>query len=186
MRSPLEQVLAKIDAFNAADPRGYEQPYSEQLTKWVIRMSPRASDALRIAARGQHIGRWTIPRQSYPLDRTGYLRWREELKRFHAQKVSALMCEEGYENDAIERVRSIILKTNLTTDSDAQILEDGLCLVFLESQLGELAAKTSEEKMIEIIRKTWKKMGPQGRELALGIPMPEDQKKLIQKALAQR
>lgn len=179
----LDQVLERIDAYNAADPHGREKEYSEHLTRWVLKLQPRASEALRIAARGQHIGRWTIPRESYPMDRGGYLRWREELKRFHAKTVGDIMQQAGYDATPIERAKSIIMKKNLATDPEAQTIEDALCLVFLETQFEDLQSKTPEDKMILIVQKTWKKMSPAARDLALHIPMPEEQGRLIGKAL---
>lgn len=182
--SALQTVLSAIDAFNAQDPRAYELPYSEKLTAWVLKLWPEAPETLRIAARGQHIGRWTVPRDSYPMDRTGYLRWREGLKRFHAQKTGELMGEAGYPAEAIERVRSTILKKNFQTDPEAQTIEDALCLVFLETQFEELIQKTPHEKMIDIVQKTWKKMSPKGHEAALGLTYPPNQKALLQEALS--
>jgi hypothetical protein len=179
----LEEVLASIDAYNAKDPHEKELPYSERLTHWVLELDPLASDALRIAARGQHVGRWTIPREKYPMDTAGYLRWREELKRFHAQTVEDMMQKADYDLDQIEQARSIILKKNRTTNPEAQTMEDALCLVFLETQFEDLRLKTPEDKMIVIIQKTWKKMSEQARELALQLPMPEEEGQLIGKAL---
>ena len=178
----LQNVLNVIDAYNKKDPQGREFPYSEKLTAWVLKLNPKPSEALRIAARGQHIGRWTSPRQSYPMDRGGYLRWREDLKRFHAKTVGEIMAKEGYSESKIDEVRQIILK-KYQTCADAQTIEDALCLVFLESQFEELRQKTPDPKMIEIIRKTWQKMSEQGKQLALGIEMLEGHKQLIQKAL---
>ena len=179
----LKEVLAKIDAYNSTDPLEREKPYSEQLTGWVLKLVPDASEALRIAARGQHIGRWTLPRESYPMDRSGYLRWREELKRFHAKAVGEIMRQVGYDPTLIERAQSIILKKNLATDPEAQAIEDALCLVFLETQFEELQSKTPEDKMILIIQKTWKKMSPAARDFALHISMPEEQGLLVGRAL---
>jgi hypothetical protein len=179
----LNQVLKRIDAYNAGDPHQREQEYSEHLTAWVLRLQPQASEALRIAARGQHVGRWTIPRERYPLDRGGYLRWREDLKKFHARTVGEMMQQAGYDSVLIERVQSIILKKNLSTNPEAQTIEDALCLVFLETQFEDLQSKTPEEKMIPIVQKTWKKMSPAARELALQMPMPEEQGQLIGRAL---
>jgi hypothetical protein len=181
--SRLKEVLAKIDAYNSTDPLEREIPYAKQLTSWVLRLVPDASEVLRIAARGQHIGRWTLPRERYPMDRSGYLRWREELKRFHAKTVGEIMQQSGYDPALIERTQSIILKKNLATDPEAQAIEDALCLVFLETQFEDLQSKTPDDKMIPIIQKTWKKMSPAARELALQIPMPEEQGRLIGRAL---
>lgn len=180
----LAQVLSAIDEFNRRDPNGRELPYSERLTEWVLRLVPEASEPLRIAARGQHIGRWTIPRDSYPMDRGGYLRWREALKRFHAQTVGEIMGKAGYQTPEIERTRSIILKKNIASDPDAQAVEDALCLVFLTTQFDELIAKTPRDKMIGILRKTWTKMSERGRNAALALAYSEEQKRLLQAALS--
>ncbi len=182
--SKLANVLMAIDAYNKKDPLSREFPYSEKLTGWVLRLNPAPGEALRIAARGQHIGRWTIPRESYPMDRGGYLRWREDLKRFHAKTVGDIMAQEGYTEAQIEPVRQIILKKNFQSNPDAQTIEDALCLVFLESQFEELHRKTPDAKMIDIIQKTWKKMSAKAKEAAIQINIPAYHKELIQKALA--
>lgn len=178
----LEKVLQAVDAYNKTDPQGREFPYSETLTRWVLTLDPSPSEALRIAARGQHIGRWKSPRESYPMDRGGYLRWREDLKRFHAKTVGEIMAKEGYAEPDIEAVRQIILK-KYQTNADAQTMEDALCLVFLESQFEALRQKTPDPKMIDIIQKTWRKMSDKGRQAALKIELPDTHQKLIQEAL---
>jgi len=183
MSDTLQNVLADIDRFNRQDPKGYEFPYSERLTAWVLRLNPQPSEALRIAARGQHIGRWKSPRETYPMDRGGYLRWREDLKRFHADTVGEIMKRHGCAPGLVERVRQIILKKNLAADADVQTLEDGLCLVFLETQFDDLRGKTPDEKMKDIIRKTWKKMSSNAREIALGLPLTAEQRAFLQSAL---
>ncbi len=176
-------VLSAIDDFNRQDPHGKELPYSERLSAWAMKRLPEASELLRIAARGQHVGRWTIPRDRYPMDRTGYLRWREDLKRFHSSTVAGFMEEAGYAAAEIERVRSMMLKKNLQTDPEAQALEDALCLLFLETQFDELREKTPDDKMIDILQKTWRKMSDVGRRMALDLPLPPDQGALVAKAL---
>ena len=192
MLPPLDKVLATIDAVNAGDPhhetaggmsRPRERVYSERLTAWVLKLKPAASEALRIAARGQHIARWTVPRESYPMTRGGYLRWREDLKRFHAKTVTEIMAKAGYGAEEQERVRNIILKKNISGDPDTQTLEDALCLVFLETQFEELKRKTPDEKMIDIIRKTWRKMSPQGQGAVIGLSIPAAHRTLIEAAL---
>jgi hypothetical protein len=154
----LADLIDAIDRYNRQDPNidqldGQPLPrevaYSERLTRWVRRLNPNPSEALAIAARGQHIGRWTIPRAVYPMDRGGYLRWREDLKKFHAKTVSDLMAVAGYDESDRARVTQIILKKNIHGDPDTQTLEDALCLIFLESQFEELRQKTPDEKMIE-------------------------------------
>src|SRR5688572_17246669 len=136
----LKSVIAAIDDLNGKDPNidtieNFEYPaellYSKRLSDWVLKLAPQASEELRIAARGQHLCRWMIPRDKYPMDRGGYLRWREDLKKFHAEKVGELMKNAGYDSKSIERTQAIILKKNLKEDAEVQIIEDSLCLVFL-------------------------------------------------------
>jgi hypothetical protein len=192
MRDRLDQVLSAIDAFNEQDPnrdivngvsRPRERVYSERLTHWVLTLKPDAPEALRIAARGQHIGRWTVPRDTYPMTRGGYLRWREDLKRYHAKTVTDLMEKAGYGLPERDRVTAIILKKNIPGDPDTQTLEDGLCLIFLESQFEDLKRKTPDEKMLDIIRKTWRKMSAEGRAAAMSLPLPPEHTTLIRAAL---
>lgn len=179
----LQRVLQAIDAANAQDPRGYEAPYSQWLTGWVKRLDPQASEELLIAGHGQHIRRWEIPREKYPADRKGYLQWRETLKGFHAEQVGKIMREAGYAEPSIEKTARIILKKNIR-DPESQTLEDALCLVFLEHQFADLNRKEPEEKMLEILRKSWRKMGKKGRAEALKLPLSDPEKALLQKALA--
>ena len=122
----LAQTLQKVDELDQQDPNkelvgGREEPreliYSKRLSDWVLKLNPNASEILKIAARGQHIQRWMIPRDRYPQTRIGYLQWREELKKFHAQKVSEIMQKTGYPDDAIQKASSIILKKKLENRS---------------------------------------------------------------------
>ncbi len=185
------QVLRRFDDENASDPNlitiaGTVQPrelfYAQRLTEWVLRLCPEASEALRLAARCQHICRWMIPRNSYPMTRAGYLRWREELKRFHAQKSSEILREAGYPGEMIARVRELNLKKNLGEDPECQVLEDALCLETLQYQLGDLMDKTEPDKMVAILQKTWKKMSPAARQEALGLSFSDREKELLSKA----
>ena len=188
-------LIQRIDQLNGADPnqeliegvlRPRELVYAERLTDWVLRLNSQASEALRIAARGQHVQRWTIPRDRYPMNRQGYLRWRETLKAFHAQTVGELMREVGYSEEIIQRVQRIMGKRHLEDDAETQTLEDALCLVFLETQFAELKQKTPDEKMREIVRKTWKKMSARARQLALALPLDAAEKQWLAETLSAR
>lgn len=169
----LARVLEAIDDANARDPRRTdagrprELVYAEQLTAWVLRLTPTPSAALRIAARGQHIERWTSPRESQPLDRGGYLRWREQLKRFHADRVIGLMRAAGFSEQDTRRVGDLITKVaHRQGDPEGVVLEDALCLLFLETPWEALRAKLPGEKLENALRKTWRKMSPDGRARA--------------------
>jgi Domain of unknown function (DUF4202) len=186
-----QQVLRRFDDENARDPNlitiaGTVQPrelfYAQRLTEWVLRLCPEASEALQLAARCQHICRWMIPRNSYPMTRAGYLRWREELKRFHAQRSSEILREAGYPEEMIARVRELNLKKNLGEDPECQVLEDALCLETLQYQLGDLMDKTDPDKMVAILQKTWKKMSPAAWQEALGLTFSDREKDLLSKA----
>ncbi len=189
-----EAALRRFDEENARDPNcvqidGVKRPrelvYAEWLTDWILRLCPDASEELRLAARCQHLCRWMVPRDSFPMTRSGYLKWREGLKQFHAAKAGDILREVGYGESSIERVQSLNLKQNLAHDPEVKILEDALCLVFLERQFGELARKASEEKMINALKKSWKKMTPTAQALALTLSYSPQEKALLERALAE-
>ena len=178
-----QDAITRFDAANAADPRGLELRYAERLGAWVGRLAPDASEELRLAARAQHICRWMIPRESYPAGRIGYLKWREDLKQFHAQKAGEILREVGYDEATVARVQDLIRKRNFPRTPEGRVLEDALCLVFLETQFAETTAKTGDEKMLGILQKTWRKMTPPAQQIALTLPMSPECRALVEKAL---
>jgi hypothetical protein len=189
----LASAIAAIDAANADDPetieirgerRPKEQTHAEMMTEWVRRLNPDAVDAQLLAARAHHLRRWSIPRASFPDGRPGYLRWRTALKKQHADEVGQLLQREGYEPDVVELVQRIVRKDGLKSDAMVQTHEDALCLVFLETQLLDLARDQGDDKTIEIIRKTVVKMSEQGIEAALALDLPADAVSLIGRAMA--
>lgn len=188
-----ETAAARFDAYNAADPNretvdGREEPkevvYARRMTAWLARLAPDAPEPLRLAARAQHIGRWEIPRTAYAEGRIGYLQWRTELKKHHAAVAGRILAEVGYEAPAIERVQALLKKERLKTDPDSQCLEDAACLVFLEHYFAEFAPQHDADKVVGILRKTWGKMSPRGRELAQTIDLPKPARALLEQALA--
>ncbi len=186
-----QEAIQRFDQVNAKDPHfveidGVKQPrelyYAIKLSQWVEHLAPQASEPLRLAARCQHIARWSIPRTFYSMDRAGYLKWRSELKQFHARKAGEILHEIGYSEFVIRRVQDLNLKKHFPRDPDSQILEDALCLLFLECQFADLLQKTEETKMVEILQKTWKKMSSKGQEEALKLPFSENENRLINMA----
>lgn len=189
----LQRLLAAIDRLNAEDPKqslvhGASQPqavrYAGQVTAWVLRLKPDASAWLRIAARGQHVQRWKIPRDSYPRTTAGYLRWRETLKAFHAEIIAGIMKQENCSADDIARVAALIQKRPAADAAELQALEDALCLVFLETQLEELKEKIPDQRMREVVRKTWKKMSGLAQQEALKLSLDEHQRAWLIEAVA--
>jgi hypothetical protein len=189
----LTETFRLFDAANAQDPntenfegRTYpkELLYALRMTDKLSAFSPEASEALQLTARCQHLCRWEIPREQYPQDRVGYLKWRQDLKKFHAEKASAILEKIGYPEKIIERVSFLLQKKKLKRDPETQTLEDVICLVFLEYYLEAFVEKHPQEKVIEILQKTWKKMSENGRAAALKIPFSGKIGQLIEKALA--
>jgi Domain of unknown function (DUF4202) len=189
------RAIAAIDAANAEDPvrvvvRGRDRPkevaHAELVTEWVERLRPDPPEPLLLAARAHHLRRWAVPRSTYPDGRAGYLRWRRDLHERHAEEVGGILTEVGYDPATIARVRSIVRKRKLTSDPDVQTLEDALCLVFLETQFSELAARTANDKMVDITRKTLAKMSPAGTAAALTLAesLPPGDRRLLEQALA--
>jgi hypothetical protein len=188
-----EAALRRFDEANARDPNiettaGGGQPrellYARRLTDWVLKLCPTASEPLRLAARCQHICRWESPRSSYPMTKPGYLKWRADLKKFHAQKAGELLREVGYDPETIQRVQDLNLKKHFPADADTRTLEDALCLVFLQYQFADLAAKTADDKTINALQKSWGKMTEAARAEALKLNYGDHEKALLQRALA--
>jgi hypothetical protein len=189
----IDRAIAGFDAANARDPNqitvdGVFKPrelvYSQRMTAWLTRLDPAAGEALQLAARAQHIRRWTRPRADYPMNRAGYHRWRTDVGRFHAETAGQIMHETGYDQAMIDRVGSLLRKEHLKTDAETQTLEDVICLVFLENYFADFASQHPREKVVEIVRKTWKKMSPRGQEAALKLPMSAEASGLVGEALA--
>jgi hypothetical protein len=188
----LAEAIAAIDAANAGDPntievrgqvRPKEQAHAELMTEWLERLDPDATDAQRLAARAHHLRRWTVPRSDHPEGRAGYLRWRTALKKQHAAELGEILERVGFDADTVDRAQRIIGKEGLGTDPQVQTHEDALCLVFLETQLAELADAQGDDKMVGIIRKTAAKMSDRALALVDDLPMRDRDRALIARAL---
>jgi hypothetical protein len=190
-----EEAVRRFASVNSADPnriqaggelRPRELVDAERLVRWVQQIAPDASPALRLAAHCQHLERWKIPRSSYPEGRTGYLLWRKELGRFHADRSGEILRGVGYDEETIRRVQTINQKKSIKLDADVQAMEDALCLAFLEYEIDEFAAKHEDDKIVEILRKTWRKMSERGHAAALGLGYSERVGVLVQRAVGLR
>ena len=188
-----ESAIILIDNKNSEDINTYqvhgleyskELLYSQRMTQKLLQFDPNASRALQIAARAQHICRWKIARHEYPMDKVGYLKWRETLKKMHADLTSEILKEVGYEQEFIDRVAFLINKKLIKKNEETQILEDVICLVFLDYYFEEFAAKHDDDKVVDILQKTWKKMSDRGHEEALKITYSEKGLSLVKQAIA--
>lgn len=202
-----DAAIAAIDAANADDPftitymvdgvevtRPKELAHAELMCDWVRRLDPEADDAQLLAARAHHVRRWTLPRSDYPEGRAGYLKWRTEARKRHAELVGAILAEVGYgdDDDTIERVQALVAKQGLgkggLADVDGrspavQVHEDALCLVFLQTQFIPVAAQLGDEKTIDVLVRTVPKMGPRGQAAALALDLDPHCASLVATAL---
>jgi hypothetical protein len=192
-----QAAIAAFDQANSQDPNkemadGREYPkellYAQRMSEMQERYIPDASEAVKLAVRAQHIQRWKIPRNNYPMDKQGYLQWRTGLYKFHADTAGQIMREAGYDDEMIERVKKIVGKKGLKVNPETQLMEDVVDLVFIEHYLTGFVAQHpeyDEAKWIPIIRKTWQKMSAQAHEFALSgkIKLPDALVPLILKAV---
>ena len=198
-RQRFERAIALFDAANSEDPREENAPdgkhyprellYSHRMTEMLERYAPDAPEAVKLAVRAQHIQRWKSPRESFPMDRNGYLQWRTNLYTFHAETAGRLMRDAGYDDATIERVQKAVGKKGLKVNTESQMLEDVADLVFIEHYMLAFVAQKadySEQKWLNIISKTWKKMSADARAFALSgkLRLPEAVGPLIAKAIA--
>lgn len=188
----LQTAYKAFDIANSKDPNSelvnnIETPkeliYGQRMTSVMEVFEPNASIALKLAARCQHICRWEIPRKDYEMNRVGYLTWRADLKKFHAEKAGSILKEIGFDSEIIDRVAFLLQKKRLKKDDETQTLEDVICLVFLEYYYEAFFKKHTPEKVIDIVQKTWKKMSEKGHEAALRITYSDKGFQLIQDAL---
>ena len=188
-----EAAIARLDAANAEDPNTEEANgvmlpkellYAQRMTTWLHRLATDASETLQLAARAQHVRRWTIPRRDYPMTRAGYLKWRTTLYRFHAETAANILREVGYDNATVIAVQSLLRKECLKRDANGQCLEDVVCLVFLENYLADFALQYDEQKVLTILRKTWNKMSPKGQAAASQLALPSAARALLNKVLS--
>jgi len=188
----LEEALRRFDEANEEDPNtemvdGDEVPkelvYGRRMSARLNAFEPNAPEVVQLAARAQHIRRWEVPRDSYPQGRAGYLKWRTDLYKRHGEIAGSIMEQAGYDDVTIERVQNLLRKRGLKTDPDVQLLEDVICLVFLEHYFHDFAKKHDEAKLIPIVQKTWKKMTEKAHAAALDLDYAPEDFSVIQKAL---
>ena len=176
--SRFEAALARFEAAHREDPRSVEADgvqvpwsvrYHERLRHWVGELAPDASEALRLAAACQHIRRWEVPRSDYDEGRIGYKRWRSELAQRHARIARDVLEQVGYEEDTIARVEQLLRKIGLARDAEVRTFEDAICMVFFELDFIDLAAKHDDQKIVDVLQRTWGKMSPAGHAAALEL-----------------
>jgi Domain of unknown function (DUF4202) len=175
----LQAALAAIDAANGADPMVEDghpaaRVYGERMTAELARLFPAAPEVLQVAARGQHVERWQVPRADYPEGREGYLSWRRDLGRRHGARVAEIMADAGYPAADQERVQVLLRKEGIKRDTEVQALEDVICFVFLRWYFVPFAAKHPAGEVQRIVEKTARKMSDAGRARVLAeFDLPE-------------
>jgi hypothetical protein len=194
LNNKLQSAFQRFDEYNAKDPNteeadGKKMPkellYCLRMTEQLQAYAPDAAEHVRLAARCQHIGRWEIPRTTFPMDRKGYLQWRSKLGIHHGEIASKILAQCGYDSETIDKVKFLLQKKQLLQHHpDTQLLEDVICLVFVHYYLHDFAFQHEDEKVVDILKKTIKKMSPQALQATGSIPMSEKVKDLVQQALA--
>ena len=188
-----QKAFAAFDAYNSGDPHQEEfqqqqHPkellYARRMTEQLNVFAPESPEYVQLAARCQHIGRWEIPRATYPMDRKGYLQWRSQLKIHHAEIAEKILNDCGYDSDTIEKVKFLVQKKQLSHNPETQLLEDVICLVFVHYYLEDFAQRHDDEKVIDILKKTLKKMSPHAIDETLKLPMTSKIRSLINQAAA--
>jgi hypothetical protein len=187
-----EAAVAAIDAANADDPtrivvRGVERPLAQAhgvlAAEWVADLHPDADETWLLAARAHHLKRWELPRSSYETGRAGYLKWKRDQRRRHADDAGTLLVAVGYDAATIERVRALVRRDHLATDPGSQAIEDAACLAFVETQLADVASKLDRAHLIDVLRKTAKKMSSEGAAAIGRLPLGDVERTLLDEAL---
>jgi hypothetical protein len=188
------KAIEAFDAYHRLDPNtekaeggelvARELLYARRMTDRLVKFAPDASETVKLAARCQHIGRWEIPRERYPMDKKGYLLWRNQEKFHHAEIAGRILADCGYEKHTIEGVNALLLKKELFTNAETQLLEDVICLVFIEYYLEDFRAKHEEEKVIDILQKTMRKMSAAGKQAVETLNISPETRSLLQRASA--
>lgn len=190
MVARFDAAIARFDAVHAEDParddsgQPAELVYAQRMSACMARIAPDASEPLRLAARCQHIRRWAIRRGGYPEGALGYRKWRIDQADAHAAVAREFLEQAGYDAPIVQRVQQLVRKEGVKRDSEVQMLEDVSCLVFLEHYLAGFALKHDEAKLVEILRKTWRKMSPQGQQAALELKLAPPLRRIIEKAVS--
>lgn len=188
-----DAAVAAIDAANAADPtvievRGAAHPLAQVhgrlAAEWVAQLHHDARESWLLAARAHHLRRWELPRTHYPEGKAGYLRWKRDQRQRHGRDVGELLALVGYDAETIERVQALVRRDHLATNPGSQAVEDAACLVFIETQLADIAGKLDHDHLIDVIRKTAKKMSPAALAAVAQIPLGEAEQSLLTAALS--
>ena len=185
-------AIAAIDAANADDPtvvtvRGADHPLAQihgvLAYEWVLHLHPDADDTWLLAARAHHLRRWELPRSGYDTGKAGYLRWKRDQRQRHARDIAVLLAEHGFDSATIERVQALVRRDNLAVDAGSQAVEDAACLAFVETQLADVATKLDRAHLIDVLRKTARKMTPAGAAAIALIPLAPAEQQLLADAL---
>ena len=191
--SRFADAIIAIDTANAGDPtsvvvRGSAHPlalvHGQLAAEWEEKLHPEVDETWLLAARAHHLRRWEVPRSDYEVGKVGYLRWKRDQRVRHAVDVGALLAEVEYDPETIERVQALVRRDRLASDAGSQAVEDAACLVFIETQLAEIATKLDHDHLIDVIRKTAKKMSPEALAAVSTIPLGEVEASLLAAALA--
>lgn len=193
-KTPFQRAMDELDTLHAADPRRVEHEgaslahelwHAERMSAWLERVVKEPSELMQLAVRSQHLQRWELPRSEYPEGRVGYLTWRRDQGKRAGETTARVMQAAGYSATDAAAVASMIRKQGLGRDPGAQAVEDCACLVFLENYFADFSRQVEHDHLVRIVQKTWAKMSPRARELALTLPMSDEARAVIEEALSE-
>ncbi|MBN8413808.1 DUF4202 domain-containing protein [Halomonas litopenaei] len=190
--APFDLACSRLDAMHADDSRrievdGQQQPqelwHAGRMSAWLERLDPKAPELVRLAVRNQHLKRWEVPRSDYEEGRIGYLTWRRDQGKRAGLLAAEVMRSSGYSDADADEVARMIRKQGLGRDPGTQAVEDCACLVFLENYFADFSRQVDHDHLIRIVQMTWKKMSPAAHQLALGLPMSDEARAIVEEAL---
>lgn len=192
-KTPFQRAMVELDALHAKDPRRVDHEgatvalelwHAGRMSAWLERVVATPSELMQLAVRAQHLQRWELPRSEYPEGRVGYLTWRRDQGQRAGEITAGVMQAAGYSVAEAAKVAGMIRKEGLGRDLGAQAVEDCACLVFLENYFADFSRQVKHDHLVRIVQKTWAKMSPQARVLALALPMSEEARAVVEEALS--
>ena len=90
------------------------------------------------------------------------------------------MRDAGYDDASVNAAQAAVRREG----EGGQLVEDAACLVFIETQLAVVATQLEHDHLVEVIRKTARKMSAAALAAVATIPVGEAEQTLLAEALA--
>lgn len=157
--------------------------YGKRMLKTLELVSPESSYAMKLAVQCQHLQRWGVPRSSYTYDRRGYHEWRREVMKYQLEQTINLLSSISIDEIDIKWIAQVINAQENKADSNGLIIMDTACLVFLKWYMEPFAKKHESEKVLDILKKTFRKMSTDAQNLISKLDLPESSLQVLNQAI---